>query len=437
MKKLSTIFLFISLSLFSVQAAEKINIDEYYVKGMNHYKEKDFENSYELFSKIYLEKLSDMKFNFYFGRSAYETGHYENALAAFERVQIQDSSNLRNKLEMGRTYFMLKMYEDAENSFKEVLNNQNIPPHIKRNIELALSKVSKVQERSFTYATFGIDTIYDSNINYGSIDNYYYGGTNLAKIDEISDTALQVYAQIVNVYDIGDKNGFAIKNTFSAFLKNYTSYDNYDLKNFNYSPSLFYQETHFSAEFLLGLDALILGNKHYLSTITLQSKLGYNHSPTLQSLGYLKYQSKNFKQQKHYDLDANRYEASYALQQILSPRSFLQTRIIGALERKRHGSYIYVDYDEFKVNARYANQYNADYGINIFAQLHGRNYKDFSQGFGSTREEMRGFVSADFIVEFLPKLNLKLGTSYEYVDSNQDRFSYKKHTISAGIVKTF
>jgi len=40
-------------------------------------------------------------------------------------------------------------------------------------------------------------------------------------------------------------------------------------------------------------------------------------------------------------------------------------------------------------------------------------------------------------MRIIPKLNFKLSTSYEYVGSNQDRFSYKKYTLSTGLVATF
>lgn len=437
MYKLNIIFLILIFYLFSAEASEKLSVDDSYVKGMNYYKDKDFKGSYELFSKIYLEKLSDVKFNFYFGRSAYETGHYENAIAAFERVQLLDADNLRNRLEMGRTYFMLKMYEDSENAFRDVLDSQSIPPNVRTNLELALSRVSKVQQKSFTYATMMLDVLYDSNINYGSLGDYYYGGGKLAKIDEISDTALQGYAKLVNIYDIGDKNGFSVKNTISAYIKDYTAYDDYDLMFFAYTPSLLYQETHFTAELLFGLDTLTLGKERYISSTYLKLKFEFNHSSTTRSLFYAKYQIKKFEQEKQHDLDASRYELAYGLQNVLSPRSFIQGNIIGIAERKKRGDDIYVDFDAIKVNVKYTNQYTIDYSLDLFAQLRGRGYKDYSLGFDSLREEIGGFISADFTVKLMNQLNLKLSTSIEYVDSNQERFSYQKYTASAGLIKTF
>ncbi|WP_321777526.1 CDC27 family protein [Sulfurimonas sp.] len=163
-----------------------------YEKAVKSYKAKDFKSSYAIFSKIYLSKLSDANANYYFGRSAFETGNYEAALAAFERVEMLEPSNLSNKLQMARTYFMLKMYEDSELAFKEVLDNPNIPQNIRTNIELYLSKVTKVQQKSFTYATINLDWLYDSNVNYGAIGGEYETDSSTFPASEDSDTAIQV-----------------------------------------------------------------------------------------------------------------------------------------------------------------------------------------------------------------------------------------------------
>jgi len=392
MKVILIFMLFFPLYLLS----EEPKVINMYEKGLTYYKNQDFKGSYTLFSKIYLQHLSDIEFNFYFGRSAYETGHYEMALAAFERVEMQDSANVRNRLEMARTYFMLKMYEDAENMFRDVLENPTLPDDIRVNIELVLSTVSKVQQKSFTYVTGMIDIFYDSNINYGSINDYYYGGAKLVKIENISDTALQTYAKVLNIYDIGDKSGFFLKNSISAYMKDYTGYDNYDIGFLSYVPSLLYRETHFTAELLLGLDRLFLGKEEYLSTIYIEPRFEFNHSSITRSIISLKYQSKKFEQDKHSDLDADRYAMVYGLQHLLSPRSFIQTNVMLATERKDGGDDIYVDFDEFKTDIKYTNQFNKEYNLNLFAHLRGRSYKDYSQGFQSTRKELGGFGSAEY-----------------------------------------
>lgn len=433
MKIIIAILLIMQVSLM----ASSKSLNDAYAKGLGYYKQKDFKNSYKVFKTIYLQKLEDVNFTFYFGRSAYETGHYEIALSAFERVGMLDKTSVRNKLEMARTYFMLKMYEDSELAYREVLENPSIPKNIKTNIELSLAKVAKVQKKSFTYATVMLDYIYDSNINYGSIGSYEYGGSTLGQIASISDTAIQAFANVVNIYDIGYKNGFAIKNSFSLYLKDYLDYNNYNVLFLAYNPSLIYKETSFTAELVAGFDTMELGKKKYLSSISLMPRFEFNHSPTLKSIAHFKYQRKKFEREAQHNLDSNRYELSYALQNILTPRSFLQGNMTAVQEKKVRGSNLYVDFDELNLRLNYANQFTKKYSFDLYAAARSRNYKDHSSGFGSVREDIGATGSIGVSMKVRPKLRVKLSTTYQYVNSNQDRFSYQKSTTILGLNKSF
>jgi hypothetical protein len=415
-----------------------LDIEQTYLQAMNAYKTKDYQTSYELFSKLYLTKLSDTSLNFNLGVSAYETGHYEVALAAFERVEMLQPTNLRNKLEMARTYFMLKMYEDSELLFKEVLANPMIPENVRKNIELYLSKVTKVQEKSFTYVTIEMDAVYDSNVNYGSIDDTYnIGNSAYPTADEKSDMALQLSADIVNIYDIGEANGFAIKNRISGYLKNYKEEKAYDISYIGYSPSLVYKYTKYTAEMVLGANIMSLGGESYLQTLSVMPRFEYTHTNTLVSSAYLKYQKKSFLQDAQYDLDSKHYEISYGLQDILSPRSYAQVNVSAIMEKKDHGRRIDVDYKEYALDALYANQFTPTYGAEFYAEIKNRKYDDYSTLFSSTRDDVSKSVSATLNVKILETLRLRVKALYNRVDSNQNVFSYQKYAVSAGIVKTF
>ncbi len=415
-----------------------LDIQQTYSQAMDAYKAKDFQTSYELFSKLYFTKLSDINLNFNLGVSAYETGHYENALAAFERVEMLDPTNLRNKLEKARTYFMLKMYEDSELSFREVLANPMIPENVRKNIELYLSKVTKVQEKSFTYLTVAMDMLYDSNINSGPMDDsYIIGNTKFATPNKKTDSAFQVLADIVNIYDIGEANGFAIKNRASVYLNTYQKESAYDVKYFAYMPSLLYKYTKYTAEMVAGADTMTLGNNDYLQTLSLMPRVEYEHTNTLRSSAYFKYQTKKFQQLAQSDLDANHYEVSYGLQNILSPRSYAQANVTGIQEKKEHGTRIDVDYNEYKLDATYANQFTPTYGGELYAQIRKRKYDDYSTLFNVTRDDTGKSIGASVSAKVMETLRVKLKTNYDRVDSNQNVFSYEKYTVSLGVVQSF
>ncbi|MCK9490889.1 MAG: surface lipoprotein assembly modifier [Sulfurimonas sp.] len=432
------VFLIVLLPIYLFGNVTENSVEGKYKQAVEFYNLKDYKASYEILREIYLQKLSDANLNFYLGRSAFEIGNYEMALGAFERVEMLDPASLANKLQMARTYFMLKMYEDSEIAFKEVLENPNLPQNLRTNVELYLSSVTKVQQKSFTYATINLDWIYDSNVNYGSLDREYTINTGTyASTQERSDSAFQVYADIVNIYDIGQKNGFALKNRVSLFLKDYRDLDAYDVQYLGYAPSILYKETKYLAELALGLDVLTLGKKEYLRTASLTPRFEYSHSNTLRSIAHIKYQKKFFSKDAQYDLDANHYELAYSLQKILTPRSFIQANITAIREAKLHGQRIDVDYDEYRANLLYANQFTAIFGSEIFAQYRKRMYKDYSKLFGNTRDDDGGTIAVNLNARILKTLRFHIKGSYNRVESNQERFSYHKHTIAIGLNKTF
>jgi tetratricopeptide (TPR) repeat protein len=393
MKKV--IVLWLCLVVFAFANQQDSGLKSQYIDALKAYKSKDFKTTYKILSKLYLTRLSDAKLNFYLGRSAYETGHYRVALAAFERVEMLDPSNLRNKLEKARTYFMLKMYEDAEIAFEEVLKNPNIPKNVRTNIELYLSNVKKVQKKSFTYASIDVDWVYDSNVNYGSLDSQYNVSVGTLPATPVrSDSAFQVYANLVNIYDIGDKNGFAIKNRVGVFLKDYSDLNDYNVKYLVYNPSILYKETKYLAELMFGFDILKLGSFEYLRTYYVDPRFEYSHSNTLKSMAHFKYQKKSFSQTQQSDLDAKHYEFGYALQKILSPRSYVQANLTALREKKEHGTRIDVDYDEYRFAMTYANQFTTTYGGEIFAEYRRRAYEDYSNLFASTRTDNAGLIAA-------------------------------------------
>ncbi len=414
------------------------DIEVKYQEAMKTYKNKNFKESYRLFSQLYLSKLSDAKLNFYLGRSAFETGHYEVALAAFERVEMLDPGNLRNRLEMGRTYFMLGMNEEAQKTFEEVLQNPNIPKNVRTNIELYLSKVKGAQKKSFTYANVDFDFLYDSNVNYGSLDSEYNINTGTLPAEpERSDIAWQLYGDIVNVYDIGEKNGFAIKNRLTGLIKDYKDENDYDVTYIGYIPSLLYTQTKSLSELAVGIDSLSIASHEYLRTFSVIPRFEYKHSTTLRSIAYFKYQNKDFQRVQEKDLDANHYELAYGVQKVLSPRSYVQGNLIALQEKKKGGTRIDVDYSEYRAIVNYAKQFTPIIGTELFGEYRRRNYDDFSTLFGSTRSDNAGTVAATLNAKVWNSFRVHLKGMYNRVDSNQDRYSYQKYTIAFGINKTF
>lgn len=409
-----------------------------YDKAVDLFTRKDYAAVYQILSKLYLSKLSDVRLNFLLGRSAFETAHYEVALAAFERVDMLAGGTPRNKLEMARTYYMLKMYEEAQIAFKEVLQDPNLPKNVRTNVELYLSKVKKVQKKSFTYATASVDWIFDSNVNYASIDSQYTTSIGtFPSTAKLSDSAIQLYGDVTNVYDIGDKNGYVVKNRFTGMLKDYRDQNAFDLGYLSYSPSILYQYTKHLVEVGVGVDLLTIAKQDYLHSAYIMPSYEYSHTTTLKSTAYLKYQRKYFQRTAEYDLNADHYELSYALQKLLNPHSYTQGMLVALQEKKHHGTRVDVDYKEYKASVRYANQFNSTYATELFGEYKERRYSDFSTIFSSTREDSGVTLSGTLNIKVLQSLQFKMSASYNKVNSNQNVYSYKKHTLDFGLIKVY
>jgi len=431
-------FLIIFICLFPIYlfSSQKIvDINDDYTKGLKYYKINDFENSYKFFHKIYFQKLMDQKFNFYFGKSAYETKHYEMALSAFERVEIINPNNFRVKLEIGRIYFILGMYEDSQLKFIEVLKYKNTPKNVKNNAKLYLSKIKDSIKKSSTNINIGFDLFYDSNINYGSLSDTYNIGENILPTpDRISDTGLQFSANVINLYDIGIKNNFLFKNKISIFTKMYNKNHLYNINYVTYNPSLIFISKQYTAEIEVGLDNLFIDNKKYMQSILFKPQLEINHSNSLKSLISLKITDKLYDEKS---LDSYQYELAYSLQEIIGTTSYLINEIVYLTQEKKEGDRIDVNYNEYKFDITYLKQLKKNYKFNLYSEIKKRNYDRYSELFLSTRSDILTTISTGLSIELFKNLDFNIKAIYNYNNSNQKIFSYKKTTISTSIVKIF
>ncbi|MCD6433693.1 MAG: DUF560 domain-containing protein, partial [Sulfurimonas sp.] len=172
--------------------------------------------------------------------------------------------------------------------------------------------------------------------------------------------------------------------------------------------------------------------------VSISPRFEYKHTNTLKSMAHFKYKIKYFTQDISYDLNANHYELGYSLQDILSPHSYIRANLVGVGERKRHGVRTDVDYDEYRFNVAYVNQFSDIYRTKLFAEYRKRNYVDEATIYYSNkRTDDAGTIAATINAKILKTLQFHLKGMYNKVVSNQDRFDYHKYTVTLGLNKTF
>lgn len=402
------------------------------------YKQGSYESAYQMLTELYMSALSDSKINFILGRSAYETGRYEIALAAFERVQILDPANARNQLEIARTQYVLKMYEDARLGLKEVLANPSLPGNVRTNVELLLSKVDKELRKSFFYGTVKIGGIYDSNVNYGAYDDRYnlpsYGTFSTTK--PVSDYARDLQVGLTHIYDIGEKNGYTVRNSVTAFNREYTSEHDYDMTYLSYSPALVYQDLKSTYEVNVMFDHMLLNHASYLNVYSLMPNVIYKPDATTYLSTYVKFARKNFTNPTNELRDARNFEASLGIQKFYGSSYFsLKTTI--EEERKLKGKLIDVDYMRKRINVDYTRQFSQTYTGKVELEINNRKFKDPSTLFQNTRLDQGYKSGVSMTKKFTPTIYLEAKATYERNWSNQAVYAYAKHTYNVALNKSF
>jgi len=407
-------------------------------QAISLYKQAQYERSYLLLSKIYLQSLNDVTLNFLLGRSAYETGRYEIALASFERVQTLDPTNVRNKLEIARTQFKLKQYEDAKLGFEAVLRDPNLPQTVRTNIELFMSQIDGHLKKSFFYANIKLGGLYDSNVNYGAHDDTYNlpGFGKFANVDEESDYAFEAQASLKHIYDIGEKNGFQIRNSLDIYNREYDTLEEYDITYLSYIPSLVYQDLKSTYELNLMLDYMWLHHDNYLKLYGLIPKYTYNVNSTTRFVTHLKYSEKSFLRTIDEQRDARNFELALSIEKLWS-NSYLTLRGTLETEKKKRGQRIDVDYDRQRLNIDYAKQFYPTYTAKVQGEINQRKYKDFSNLFQNYRKDEGYQAGLSLVKRFTPSVFIEVKGLYERTWSTQSVYAYDKHTLFLNLNKSF
>lgn len=408
-------------------------------EAMKLFKQGQYEPAYQLFSKLYLSVLSDVNVNFFLGRSAYETGRYEIALAAFERVDTLEPTNVRNKLEIARTQYQLKMFEDARLGFEEILSNPSLPDTVRTNIELFVSRIDNQLQKSFFFATAKLGVTYDSNVNYGAFDKTYslpdYG--KFLSNRPSDDFALDIDLALVHIYDIGQKNAFSLRNKLSLFNRTYNTLEEYDITYLSYNPALVYQDLNNIYELNLMIDHMWLHQESYLNSYSVMPNFVHKWDATTRLIAHFKYNIKDFIRPIDEFRGADNYELALAYQKLWSS-SYMTLRLSGERERKLQDSArVDVDFDRYRLNFDYTNQFISTYTAKFDAELKQRTYMDYSNLFQNTREDSGYKAGLTLTKKFTPSFYVDVKALYERTWSNQSVYAYEKSTYNLMLNKSF
>jgi tetratricopeptide (TPR) repeat protein len=416
----------------TAQGAEKIHQKE---RALALYAQQRYEESYSLLANLYLSDLTDEELHLHLGLSAYETKRYETALAAFERCQMLNPQNGRYAYEMGRTYYALGMHEDAERELQPLREDPSLSESDRHTIRSYLAVIDQRRQKSFFTATLSAGVMYDSNVNYGPLDDSFYTPNSKP---EMSDFGYDVHLGAEHLYDIGEKNGYQVRNRIALFNREYDTLEEYDVTYLSYAPTLLYQSGQTLCTLTASLDHMWLHHESYLNVYSILPAMVYELDEKSRLITYVRYHRKYFLRSADEAKDADNYEFSLGYRHTL-PTAYWMIRAGADRERKTDSNTprIDVDFNRYRLNAEYAAQLSPTLSAKGEAEIHTRAYRDHFTVFGNTREDNGYKAGVSLTHKFTPTMYAEAKATYERTWSNQSVYAYDKHTCSVTLNKKF
>ena len=235
----------------------------YYLKGKEHFENKQYQEALDSFRKSLHEDPSHLELNHLIGRAAYETGDFEEALFAYERALVLDPKFTQSRLEKARTLIALGSHDEAKNELLKVLA-ANIPPEVRANVELLLSAMVEKKNHHFSGAVVLAYT-FDSNATLGTdtgIPSPFGPTFPEADPSEENDQIFAVTAVLNHKYPLPQK-GLTLKNGLITYFSDNHELNSNDLLLVMLSSGVNYLCGRHSLDFSIAWNYLELNNARY------------------------------------------------------------------------------------------------------------------------------------------------------------------------------
>lgn len=427
------------LLIFTIGFSNELDKD-YYNKALQSYKTKDYEKSYEMFSKLFVDNLDNTLINFYLGRSAFELGKYEFAISAYDRILINEPTNTRVRIELAQTYLQMGLFSQALKEFEISLQNK-MPKLVKKRVEANINFIRKNQQKHFFNVAAMYSIIYDSNVNAapdgGTFDIYSPTlGTNLSLSNdgEKDSATIHLFALPVS-YKYKVKENFIIDSSFVPLFMRYRGYKdkNIDAVSLDISPTYYNQDYKIGISFLH--DLVYLGHKKYQSNSYLKpfySKVIFNNFLYESSLKLGKVKYANLK-------DKNSFYSEFTNNIKYASKSFGVFDFGISLGKENELYSTRTDVSNKFYSFSISNNFNIfdDYTLKTVVSFERTKYMDEDVNFLSKREDKEYNYSLELQKPISKKLSLLLGSNFININSNQEPFSYNKYSLKTSVFYSF
>ncbi|MEA3512770.1 MAG: tetratricopeptide repeat protein [Campylobacterota bacterium] len=435
----------------SSEEKNKIIIEKY-TKALTHYKQKQYQSSYDQFNQLFANNLNDVNINFYLGRSAYELKKYNEAVLAFDRVLFENPDAARVNLEIARAYMKLNQLKDAKVYFEKTLEDPKVPKQIQEAVKKFLIVIDNNTQKHFLNGVLLLGFNYDSNVNTSSTHDFFTDDPildileNMGVEDPTSSNntkkdgtaAHQEVVMLNHKYIYSEKTN--IKNGLMAFAKNMfeDKYKSKNIKMFSYTPSLSVTyENGLSVDYAIFTDSLYIDEESILKTYGIMPKVNFPYSKNLIYTGYLKYQIKKNQKSTDKEKDSTYTELNGGIKYVVNKKVTTQATMVLGYEKKDDGARVDVDKNtkNLKLNTTY--MFNKNISLAPSFSYKNTQYQDKDTQYQKqikNNEYKLGLVNT-FI--YSPKWIYQLSGDQTKQTSNVMKNEYEKYTVTFNIIRTF
>ena len=426
MKKL----IFILLPLFLLA-----NENTHYNKALKLFKEKKYQEAFEIFETLSENDLGNQNINFYMGRILFEMGEYDMAISYFERILFSQPTNSRAQLEIAQSYLMQKNYILATKEFETILSKKDLPEKVRENIKKRIEFITRNIQKHFFTGVLIFNAMYDSNTNNGTEGTIYYYNLPTTGSKPESDFTAQVISVLNHSYKYNDK--VTIDNSLTLFAQDYNTVSdkNIEVLSLSVKPSITDGKNKYTFGFgidkvryndasLYGAYNLFLGQTRIISKTTLND---INLKLT----------------KKSYDKIADKNKNSYVFE--LKNDFKYKTENIGLFnfginlskELEINSSSTEINKNSYELSLSNSYPLPNKFSMTSLISTKKSMYNDYNSGFSNIRNDETTTLSLDLKRPLAKNLILGFTLSKLKNNSNQGAYDYDKHIIKTSLIYTF
>ncbi len=408
-----------------------------YSKGLNSFNQQDYENSFNIFSKLVDKYPSHELINYYYGRSAFELKKYDFALAAFDRILISKPDNHRVRLEYARTLFLMQSYKEAKQEFEAVLASP-IPQTVRTNVEKFLKMIEQKEKNYILNRVVIVGLGWDNNVN----NNTYEGVTIISgglpltnDTDKRSDTDFKTILVGNLIVPSKSNNKLSWESTGVVYAKEQNHYHDNDIFLFSLASGIGYTNQKYKNLTSFTYDHVWLGGDQTLYIYGIKNNTKYNlYKNHLLSVD-LKYQKKKMIQ----DVDSQKHSniKEIALNYLIPiEKDKLNIFTSYSAERKEQGTRVDISKDTNKYKLSYTKNLFTTYDVTLGYQIEKNKYKEESSFLPKRVDDIRN-ITLGIVKKIDDTQSIMAELTDLDNDSNINVYTYKKRSVNLNYTFAF